>query len=137
MKRVAVAVISLLLVAAVLSMPSTSYAFNIFGNSCPTGTNPGSDSAVCQENNTVQSSKNPANPLTGPNGILITVANLVAIVAGIIAVIVIILSGWKYITSGGDASKAKSAKDTLVYAIIGLVVIALADVIIGFVLSKL
>jgi hypothetical protein len=48
----------------------------------------------------------------------------------------IMVSGFRYITSGGDAQKISSAKNTLVGAIIGLVVIVLARVIITFVLSK-
>lgn len=128
-----IAAISVLL--GVICFPATAFAFDPFQNACPAG-GAGGGSAVCQENNTSQNAQNP-NPLTGSNGLLMTVANIVAAVTGIVAVIVIILAGWKYITSGGDASKAKGAKDTLVYAVIGLVVIAAADIIISFVLSKL
>lgn len=120
------------LLAAVL-MPTSAFAFDVFGNAC---SGSASSSTVCQENNASKNAKN-ANPLTGPNGLLITIANIVAAVAGIVAVFIIVMSGWKYITSGGDASKVQSAKGTIIGAVIGLVVIALADVIIGFVISKL
>ncbi|MBL8122451.1 hypothetical protein JNM87_06935 [Candidatus Saccharibacteria bacterium] len=49
----------------------------------------------------------------------------------------IMVSGFRYITSGGDSQKIASAKNTLIGAIIGLVVIALAQTIITFVLSRL
>ena len=58
------------------------------------------------------------------------------VVVGIIAVIMIIIGGFKYITSGGDSSKVTSAKNTIIYALIGLVIVALAQVIVRFVLNK-
>jgi hypothetical protein len=48
----------------------------------------------------------------------------------------IILGGLKYITSGGDAQKVASAKSALIYAIVGLVIVALAQAIVRFVLGK-
>jgi hypothetical protein len=48
----------------------------------------------------------------------------------------IVLSGFKYITSGGDANKVSSAKSSLVYAIIGLVIVVLAQVIVHFVIIR-
>jgi len=53
---------------------------------------------------------------------------------GIIAVIVIIIGGVKYMTSQGDPGKVKSAKDTILYAIIGLIVAILAYAIVNFIL---
>lgn len=53
---------------------------------------------------------------------------------GIISVIVIIIGGIKYMTSQGDPGKVKSAKDTILYAIIGLVVSVLAYAIVNFIL---
>lgn len=57
-------------------------------------------------------------------------------VAGIAAVIMIIVSGLKYITSGGDASAVSSAKNSLIYALIGVVIVALAQFIVHFVLGR-
>jgi hypothetical protein len=47
----------------------------------------------------------------------------------------IIIAGFKYITSGGDTNKVASAKSTLTYAIIGIVVVALAQLIVHFVIK--
>lgn len=88
-------------------------------------------SAICKDR-TVSTD----NPLTGTNGTLYKVTIIISIISGVIAVIMIMVSGFRYITSGGDAQKISSAKNTLVGAIIGLVVIVLARVIITFVLSK-
>lgn len=62
--------------------------------------------------------------------------NILSIIIGIAAVIVIILSGLKYITSGGDSNGISSAKNTLVYALIGLLVASLAQFLVHFVLFQ-
>ncbi len=68
--------------------------------------------------------------------IVTTVVNIFSIVVGIIAVIMIIFGGFKYITSGGDSGNITSAKNTIIYAIIGLVIVALAQFIVQFVLDR-
>lgn len=68
--------------------------------------------------------------------IVTTVIDIFSVVVGIVAVIMIIYGGFKYITSGGDSGNITSAKNTIVYAIIGLVVVALAQFLVQFVLDK-
>lgn len=63
------------------------------------------------------------------------VVNVFSIVIGIVAVIMILVTGFKYITSNGDAGKITSAKNTLIYAVVGLVIVALAQVIVHFVVN--
>lgn len=63
------------------------------------------------------------------------IVNLLTFVAGLLAVIFIIVGGIKYASSSGDPKRIESAKQTLLYAVIGLVVAMLARVIIGFVIS--
>lgn len=70
------------------------------------------------------------------NNIVTTVVNLLSVLVGLAAVIMIIVGGFKYITSGGDSSKAGTAKNTIVYAVIGLVIVALAQFVVWFVLDK-
>ena len=62
--------------------------------------------------------------------------NILSVVAGVAAVIMIIVAGLKYITSGGDPSQVGSAKNTLIYAVVGIVVVAIAQSIVAFVLDK-
>ena len=69
-------------------------------------------------------------------GILATGINIFSVIVGIVAVIMIIFGGFKYITSAGNQESIKSAKQTLVYALIGLVIVALAQVIVKFVLNQ-
>ena len=70
-----------------------------------------------------------------PNSI-ITIINSIIGVLSIVAVIFIIYGGVQYMTSAGDASKAKKAKDTILYACIGLIVCALAFAIVNFAINK-
>ena len=70
------------------------------------------------------------------NNLISTIINILTIIVGIISVIMIIISGMKFITSGGDAQKVSSAKTGLIYALIGLVVVALAQAIVHFVISN-
>lgn len=71
------------------------------------------------------------------NRIVKSIINLLSVIVGIVAVIMIIVGGFRYITSGGNDTSVTSAKNTILYAIIGLVVVALAQVIVRFTLSKL
>lgn len=75
---------------------------------------------------------------SGPdaNSVVSTVVNILSIVVGILAVIFIIIGGIKYITSSGEANNITSAKNTIMYAIVGLVIVALAQVIVRFVLHR-
>jgi uncharacterized membrane protein YuzA (DUF378 family) len=71
----------------------------------------------------------------GVDQILNTAVTILSLVVGAAAVIMIIVSGFKYITSGGDSGKVGSAKNTLIYAVIGLAVAALAQLLVHFVFT--
>lgn len=64
------------------------------------------------------------------------IINVLSVIIGVIAVIMIIIGGLRYITSGGDSGNVSSAKNTILYAIVGLIVVALAQFIVRFVLSN-
>ena len=70
------------------------------------------------------------------NNVIKTVINLFSLLVGFISVVMIIFGGFKYITSGGDGGKITSAKNTILYALIGLVIVAVAQVIVRVVLVK-
>lgn len=65
-----------------------------------------------------------------------TAVQVLSIVAGIVGVIMVIYSGLKYIASGGDSAKVSSAKNSLVYALVGLFIAALAQLLVQFVLFQ-
>lgn len=76
------------------------------------------------------------NPDDTVNDIITTVINIFSLVVGVVSVIMIIIGGLKYITSGGDSGNVSGAKNTILYAIVGLVIVALAQVIVRFVLTR-
>lgn len=70
------------------------------------------------------------------NNIVKNIILLLSTIVGVAAVIMIVVSGLKYTTSGGDSSSVASAKSTMVYAIIGLIVAAVAQFIVRYVLKS-
>jgi hypothetical protein len=80
------------------------------------------------------------DPVLGTNGnggIIMTIANLIAWLAGAIAVIMMIFAAFRIVKSSGDSGKVTQARETILYALVGLVVIVLARIIVGLVISKL
>ncbi len=73
---------------------------------------------------------------TDLNAMIGTILSAVYGVVGIIAVVMIILGGISYATSQGDPGKVKKGKDTILYGIIGLVIVLLAFAITNFVLTN-
>jgi len=69
-------------------------------------------------------------------GLIRTIINILSIIVGVAAVIMIIVGGLKYVTSGGESSNIASAKNTIIYAIVGLIIAALAQFLVQFVLNK-
>lgn len=72
----------------------------------------------------------------GLNDLIAKIINIISVIVAVVAVVMIIFGGFKYITSGGDSGNVTGAKNTILYAIIGLVVVALAQFIVKFVLTK-
>jgi hypothetical protein len=83
------------------------------------------------------SGKSTTNPLTGTDGILVKVARIMSFLAGASAVILILVSGLMYVMSNGDSSRINSARTTLVYAVVGLIIVGVAQGIVILVLNFL
>lgn len=75
--------------------------------------------------------------LFGDTGIFRQVTNTILYIVGIVAVIMLIIGGIRYVVSGGDSKKVTDAKNTVLYAIIGLVICFLAFAIVNFVINAL
>ena len=104
----------------------------------PTSNTSGAKEAVCNGLGLTNGTSG-CTPAPGQSTVENTIKNginILSIVIGVGAVIMIMIGGFKYITSGGDSSRVSSAKDTILYAVIGLAVAALAQVIVQFVLTK-
>ena len=74
--------------------------------------------------------------LFNSGGIFSQIVNVLLFIIGAIAVIMLVYGGIRYVLSGGDASAVTSAKNTILYAIVGIVVAILAYAIVQFVVNS-
>ena len=91
--------------------------------------------AELSTNQTTCASTKAINP-DGTNKLIGNIINIFSLVVGIVAVLMIIIGGFRYITSGGNDGNVGNAKNTILYAVIGLVIVALAQIIVRFVLNR-
>ena len=70
------------------------------------------------------------------SSVLKVVLNILSAIAAIAAIIMIMISGLRYITSGGDSAGVQGAKNTILYAIVGLVIVVIAQAIVQFTLNR-
>jgi hypothetical protein len=77
------------------------------------------------------------NPVSGANGVILNTVQIVSFVIGVTSVLVIMYGGLKYITANGDANSISSAKNTIMYAVVGLVLSLLSQAIVIFVLNNI
>jgi len=74
--------------------------------------------------------------LFGDDGIFKTITNVLLFIIGAISVIMLIIGGIRYVVSGGDSGAVTSAKNTILYAIVGIVVAILAYALVNFVVGS-
>jgi hypothetical protein len=116
-------------VAAPLLLAPAAQAWSPFGTVDCTGQ--AAKSAVCQDRSATK------DPVTGANGLLAKITNLIAILAGVASVIIIILAGLRFVQSGGNSEDVVGARRALIYAVVGLIVILLARALVLLILSRL
>lgn len=75
----------------------------------------------------------PGTSVKKADTVIVTVLDSIIGILGLVAVIFVVVGGVKYMTSAGDPGKVESAKKTIIYALIGLIVCALAFAIVNFV----
>lgn len=75
--------------------------------------------------------------IAGEGGLISILINFLLWTVGILSVVMIIFSGFRYITSAGDAAKTKSAQTALTYSIVGLIVAVFAWAIVNIVLDRI
>ncbi|HTE57398.1 MAG TPA: hypothetical protein VK694_01530 [Verrucomicrobiae bacterium] len=130
-----IAGLSLLILILVPAM--TAHAqFNSIEGTCSAEGVPTGDEAptLCKDNEADQAVE--GNSIYGADGILTKVARIMSILVGIASVIVIIIGGFKYVLAAGDTTSIASAKNTIMYAVVGLVVSLVSQGIITFVLLR-
>lgn len=75
--------------------------------------------------------------LVGDNGVFTQITNTILYIIGIVSVVMLIFGGFRYVVSGGDSKKVADAKNTILYAIIGLIISLLAYAIVNFVINTI
>lgn len=129
MKRLAAGLGILLLFALpmVALTPTAAAQFDPFEDVCQGSA---ADAEAC-------SADGSNNPIAGPDGVLTRAIEILSYVAGVAAVIMIIIGGLKFITANGDPNSISSARNTVIYALIGVAVFATSQLIVRFVISRL
>lgn len=134
LKKVSAAL--LLVPAAVLSLGVAAPAPVFAGDA--TATNPCDtiSSGISQGADCAKPTSAPGQ-LFGPQSIFVTITNIMLFIIGAIAVVMLIVGGIRYVVSAGDQNAVTSAKNTILYAIIGIVVAFLAYAAVNFVSNQL
>ena len=75
--------------------------------------------------------------LFGSTGVFTTISNVMLFAVGAISVIMVVVGGLRYVVSGGNSTSVSAAKNTILYAVVGLIISLLAYAMINFVISSL
>ena len=110
---------------------TASAAFDVLGEPCASRP----DATVCKDNDTTQTTSN--NSLYGPNGVVGKIVRILSIIIGFAAVIVIMIAGIQYMTAAGDSTKVSNAKNAIIYALVGLLVAVIAQVLVLYVIGRI
>lgn len=120
----------IVVMAAVVTLSSTvpvaADGLDVFKQACTDGS--AANSELCKNNQTL---------IGGSNSIWQKIVNTLTFVIGAVAVIMIVIGGLKYVLSNGDQSQITSAKNTILYSVVGLVVAIMANAIVNFVIEVL
>jgi Type IV secretion system pilin len=130
---------TILMTLCLVAAPSSTMAFDPFGGVCSNGN--AHSSILCTSSPPTDSNGKPQDPL---NTTLASITDIVAYVAGAAAIIVLIISALRLITSGSDVSTGsrtdtdvEDARRSIAGAVIGLIIIVLTRTIIFYLLGRL
>lgn len=116
------------LVASVVGLTLTSpvSAIDVFqNNGACTGTTGAGSSAICG-----------AAQQDEAENIIKNILNAMLLVLGMIAVVMIVIGGIRYVVSAGDQTQVQAAKNTILYSVVGLIIAILSFAIVNFVIEQ-
>ncbi|MBW3568752.1 pilin [Candidatus Parcubacteria bacterium] len=134
MKKIILSVIALV----ILVLPSAAIAQSVDINRdvCRNAPATRVDPTLCRDR--VGNSKDPKqNPIYGPNSIVTKAVNILSMVVGVAAVIFIIVGGFRYIISGSNPEEVNKAREYIIYALVALILVAVAQLIIRYALTQI
>jgi hypothetical protein len=112
-----------------LLAPLEAYAWSPFGAVECKGE--ATKSAVCADRGLS------GNPVSGEDGLILRVVDILALFSGAIAIIIIILAGLRFVTAAGSTEDIAGARRTLIYAVVGLVIIVISRTLVGLIVTRL
>ena len=119
------------IMASVLMLPVLAFGASVFASQpASADISQGAEGGVSSTN-----TGNVPETIDGSDGLITRVVNILLWAIGVISVIMIIIGGIRYATSNGDSNNAKSAMNTIMYAVVGLVIAIFAYAIVNFVLK--
>jgi len=131
-----------ILLLAVLGMiflvPIGAHAFDINN---PTKNNAGGTStSICSGASTAYCSDTAnggQNDIYGPNGLITSAIDIVSIIAGVTAIVVLMIGGFRFVVSGGDSNSVSGARSMILYSLVGLAIIGAAQAIMRFIIGSI
>ncbi|HEV2412711.1 MAG TPA: pilin [Candidatus Saccharimonadales bacterium] len=73
---------------------------------------------------------------TGIDSVVKSALTILSFLIGAVSVVMIIIGGFRYIVSGGDSGQLGNAKNTIIYAVVGLIIVLFAQIIVHFVIGN-
>lgn len=135
-KKYLIISLSALSLFAPMLLPANTYASDTIQKNLCSGVGAAAGSITAAGGAGSGSCSGTSTTITAGIGKIAKIAvNILSIIVGVVAVIMIIYGGFRYVTSGGESGSVSSAKNTLIYAIVGLVIVALAQFIVRWVLG--
>lgn len=80
---------------------------------------------------------NPINSGFDIGGLLVNVINVLLVWAGVVAILFVIFGGFRYMVSMGNAESIDKARQTVLYAILGLIIVFLSYLIVRYLMNDL
>ncbi len=136
MKRLITNLSRLLAVVGLLTITLLPAATAVAADPAATSSTDAAKSQICTGVGLTTDNGDCSDTGTTVGDIIRLVISILSFIVGVAAVIMVIVGGFRYVTSAGEGTKTAQAKDTIIYAIVGLIVALLAQVLVRFVLSK-
>lgn len=132
MKLLLISSLLLLSLSSIVALSNPVLAIDVIDPVCSQN----SDPAVCDTSNRGDQTSN-QNIFVGENGIITNITQALVYLSGAIAVILIIIAGLMFIFSQGNPESTGRARSTILYAIIGVVIAVVGELLVLYVLDKL
>ena len=126
-------ILAITIIGLTILAPIGAHAFDI-NNPTKGGTSicAGESTAYCSD--TANSGQ---NDIYGPTGLITSAIDIISLIAGVVAVIVLMIGGFRFVVSGGDANSVSGARNMILYALVGFIIIGAAQLIMRFIIGTL